>query len=84
MYLIKIISKYKLFTLFALYLQIVKRLNFHKYITFVSDSMALPVTSGHVNNTPCESCDFLFVALSFELLYVKLVVRVLILNRCET
>ena len=58
MYLIKIISKYKLFILFALYLQIVKRLNFHKYITFVSDSMALSVTSGHVNNTPCESCDF--------------------------
>ena len=24
----------------------------------VTDSMALPVTSGHVSNTPCESCDF--------------------------
>ena len=37
----------------------------------VTDSMALPVTSGHVSNTPCESCDLSFVVLSFELLYVQ-------------
>ena len=26
----------------------------------VTDSMVLPVTSGHVSNTSCESCVFLF------------------------
>ena len=53
-------------------------------MTFVAASMALPVTSGHVSNTPCRSCDLSLAVLSFELLYVQLVVRVLILNRCET
>ena len=47
------------------------------------DSMALPLTSGHVSNMPCESCDLSFAVLLFELLYVQLVVHVLILNRCE-
>ena len=50
----------------------------------VTDIMALPVTSDHVSSTPCESCDLSLAVLSFELLYVQLVVRVLILNRCET
>ena len=27
-------------------------------IVVVKDSIALPLTSGHVSNTPCESCDF--------------------------
>ena len=46
--------------------------------------MALPVTSGYVSKTPCESCDLSFMVLLLELLYLQLVVRVLILNRCET
>ena len=29
----------------------------------VTDSMALPVISGHVSNTPCESCDLSFAVL---------------------
>ena len=36
-----------------------------------TDSMALPVASGRVSNTPCESCDPSLVVLSFELLYVQ-------------
>ena len=38
----------------------------------VTDSMVLPVTSGHVSNTSCESCVFLFFSsFSFELLHVQ-------------
>ena len=50
----------------------------------VMDSTALPMTSGHVSNTPCKSCDLSFVVLSLELLYAQWVLHVLISNRCET
>ena len=36
----------------------------------VTDSMVLPVTSGHVSSTSCESCEF-SSSFSFELLYVQ-------------
>ena len=40
-------------------------------LSAVSDSMALHETSGHVSNTPCESCVISFLVLSFKFLYVQ-------------
>ena len=44
----------------------------------VTDSMALPVISGHVSNTPCESCDFPSVCV-----LVRVVVYVVAVSRVD-
>ena len=50
----------------------------------VTDSMVLPVTSGHVSNTSCESCVFLcFLFVLVRVVACTVNSACLIINQCE-
>lgn len=46
--------------------------------------MVLPVTSGHVSNTSCESCVFCFLFVLVRVVACTVNSACLIINRCET
>ena len=53
-------------------------------VVTVTDSMVLPVTSGHVSNTSCKSCEFVVRSRSSCCMYSCMYSGCLILYRCET